>query len=209
MRSLTGKRAIGQALLIALAFLAPAILFAKEKQPQTYRIPQPPAPDFSSLEWLVGNWTGQMGKHSPQGEIHLSVSYELDGRVMVFKEKVALQASGEIPANSETSVGILSPSPSGDTFILQVYSTTGFVSRYRVNVSGSEIDFTPDGGIQPLPGWLSRRIIQRGDVDGFTETVQMAPPLKPFFDYYTAAFTREAAKASPKAAHADEPKKKP
>ena len=209
MRSLTGKRAIRQALLIALAFLTPAMLFAKEKQPQTYRIPQPPAPDFSSLEWLVGNWTGQMGKHSPEGEIHLSVSYDLDGRVMVFKEKVALQASGEIPANSESSVGILSPSPSGDTFVLQVYSTTGFVSRYRVSVSGSEIDFTPDGGIQPLPGWLSRRIIQRGDVDGFTETVQMAPPLKPFFDYYTAAFTREAAKASPKAAHSDEPKTKP
>ena len=186
------------AILIALVFLAPAFLAAKDKQPSTYRIPLPPKPDFSSIEWMIGNWTGQMDKQSPPGEIHLSVSYDLDQRVMIFREKVSIAATGEI-SGKESSVGILSPAPSRDSFVLQVYSTTGFVSRYRVTVSGSEIDFTPDGGIQPLPGWLSRRIIQRGDVDGFTETVQLAPPLKPFFDYYTAGFTRDAKPEAPKA----------
>jgi hypothetical protein len=180
------------ATFVTLVLLAPALLAAGEKHPSTYRIPLPPKPDFSSIEWMIGNWTGQMDKQSPLGEIHLSVSFDLDQRVMVFREKVSLAATGEIPANNESSIGILSRAPSGDSFLLQVFASTGFISQYRVTVAGSEIDFTPDGGPRPLPGWLSRRIIQRGDVDGFTETVQLAPPLKPFFDYYTAAFTRES-----------------
>lgn len=198
MKGLSGRPALKSVILITLIFLAPLLMVAKQKPSSTYRIPLPPKPDFSSVEWMLGNWTGQMDRHSPQGEIHLSVGYDLDRQVMVFREKISLAATGELPANNESSIGILSRAPSGDSFLFEVYSTTGFISRYRVTVSGSEIDFTPNGGIQPLPGWLSRRIIQRGDVDGFTETVQLAPPLRPFFNYYTAAFTRQAAPVSPK-----------
>jgi hypothetical protein len=207
MKIHSGREVTRRAILITLVFLAPALLAAKEKYPSTYRIPLPPKPDFSSVEWMIGNWTGQMDRHSPQGEIHLSVSYDLDQRVMIFREKISLAATGEIPANNESSIGVLSRAPSGDSFLFQVYSSNGFISRYRVTVSGPEIDFTPDGGPQPLPGWLSRRIIQRGDVDGFSETVQLAPPLKPFFDYYTAAFSREPAPKVPKASHFEDHKK--
>jgi len=207
MKGLSGGRLIRSAFLAALVLAVPALLAAKEKNPSTYRIPLPPKPDFSSVEWMIGNWTGQMGKHSPQGEIHLSVSYDLDHRVMVFRETILLAATGEIPADNESSMGILSRAPSGDAFLLQVYSSTGFISSYRVTVEGSEIDFTPNGGLQPLPGWLSRRIIQRSDVDGFTETVQLAPPLRPFFDYYTAAFIRQPAPKSSKAISPPSPKK--
>ncbi len=194
------------AILATLVFLAPALLAAGEKKPSTYRIPLPPKADFSSVEWMIGNWTGQMDRHSPQGQVHLSVSYDLDRRVMIFREKISLASTGELPANHESSIGILSRAPSGDSFLLQVFASTGFNTQYRVAVAGSEIDFTPDGGPQPLPGWLSRRIIQRGDIDGFTETVQLAPPLKPFFDYYTAAFTRDTAPENSKAGHSDQKK---
>ncbi|HXH50777.1 MAG TPA: hypothetical protein VNM47_15650 [Terriglobia bacterium] len=193
-------------IIVTLIFLAPVVA-AGEKHPSTYRIPLPPKPDFSSIEWMIGNWTGRMDRHSPQGEIHLSVAYDLDQRVMVFRERVSLEATGEIPANNESSIAILSRAPSGDSFLLQVFASTGFVNQYRVTVAGPEIDFTPDGGSQTPPGWLSRRIIQRGDVDGFTETVQLAPPLKPFFDYYSAAFTREAASQRTGASHPGNQKK--
>lgn len=179
--------------LLILILLVPAVLVAREKQPPTYSIPLPPKPDFSSVAWMVGNWTGQMVKHSRPGEIHLSVLYELDRRIMVFREQVSLAATQEAPATKESSIGILSPSPSGNSFLFQVYFSTGFISRYRVTVDGPEIDFTPDGGSQPPPGWLTRRIIQRSDIDGFTETVQLAPPQKSFFNYYTAAFIRQPA----------------
>lgn len=179
------------AIIVTLFFLASGLHAAADKNPSTYRIPLPPKPDFASVEWMIGNWSGHMDRHSPQGEVHLSVAYDLDHRVMVFRESVSFAATGEIPANNESSIGILSRAPAGDSFLLQVFASTGFVNQYRVTVAGPEIDFTPDGGAQTPPGWLSRRIIQRGDVDGFTETIQLAPPLKPFFDYYTAAFTRE------------------
>lgn len=194
------------AILVTLVILAPALLAARDKQPSTYRIPLPPKPDFSSVEWMLGNWTGQMDRHSPQGRVHLSVSYDLDKRVMIFREKISLASTGELPANNESSLGILSRAPSGNSFLLQVFASTGFITQYRVTVAGAEIDITPDGGPQTPPGWLSRRIIQRGDVDGFTETVQLAPPLKPFFDYYTAAFTRDASPENSKASPSEEKK---
>ena len=191
MRRMPVASAIRSTLLTILILSAPAAFAAKNQRPSTYRIPLPPKADFSSIEWMVGEWTGQMVKNSPQGEIRLSVSYDLDQRVMVFREKISLAATAEVPADNESSIGILSRAPSGDSFLFEVYSSTGFISRYRVTVAGSEIDFNPDGGSQPLPGWLKRRVIQRADVDGFTETVQMAPPQKPFFNYYTATFVRQ------------------
>lgn len=209
MRGLPGHTRLKSICVFALILLVPAVLAANDNQASTYRIPMPPKPDFSSVEWMIGNWTGQMSKRSPQGKITLSVSYDLEQRVMIFREKISLAASGEIPANSESSIGILARAPAGDSFLFQVYSSNGFVSRYRVTVAGSEIDFAPDGGPQTMPGWLSRRIIQRGDVDGFTETVQLAPPLKPFFDYYTAEFTREAAPVKPAKPASSKADKKP
>lgn len=196
MKRPSGRRAKGRTFLIALVFLAPAILAARQEDAQVYRIPLPPKPDFSSIEWMIGNWTGRMDKHSPQGRIQLAVSYGLDKQVMIFREKISIAATGEFGADNESSIGILSPAPFGNGFLLQVYASTGFINRYRVTVSGSEIDFMPDGGMRPLPGWLSRRFIQRGDVNGFTETVQLAPPMETFFNYYTAAFTRQAAPES-------------
>jgi len=188
-------------MLFLLCF--PVALAAGEKSSSTYRIPLPPKPDFSSLVWILGDWTGQTVGHSPPGEMHLSVAYGLDQRVMIFKEEISLAATKEGPAAKESSIGILSGDPSGSSFHFQVYSSTGFITRFRVNVAGPEIDFNPIGGLEPPPGWLSRRLLERSDVDGFTETVQLAPPQRPFFDYYTAAFTRRTpsikSKTSPSA----------
>lgn len=184
--------------LIFLLVVFPVALVAGEKGAATYRIPLPPKPDFSSMAWILGDWTGQTLKHSPAGEMHLSVSYGLDQRVMIFKEEISLGATKEAPATKESSVGILSGDPSGNSYVFEVYSSTGFITCYRVTVAGSEIDFNPIGGLKPPPGWLSRRVFQRSDIDGFTETVQLAPPQKPFFDYYTAAFTRITPSAKPK-----------
>ncbi|HUZ45841.1 MAG TPA: hypothetical protein VMW54_04315 [Terriglobia bacterium] len=185
-----------RALMLFLLFV-PAALAARDKSP-TYRIPLPPKPDFSSMVWLLGDWTGQTVGHSPPGKVHLSISYGLDRRVMLFKEEISLAATKEAPAAKESSIGILSRDPSGHTFLFQVYSSTGFITRYRVNVSGAEIDFNPIGGLEPPPGWLSRRIVERSDIDGFIETVQLAPPQRPFFDHYTAAFRRATPSAKAK-----------
>jgi hypothetical protein len=89
-------------------------------------------------------------------------------------------------------MGILSASPDGRGFILRVFSSTGFITRYRLIVEGPEIHFNPEGGDSPPPGWLFRRVWSRTGPDELTETVQAAPPGKAFFDYYTAKFARVA-----------------
>lgn len=176
---------------IPLVFtLSVAGVAAKEKPPASYTIPLPPRPDFAALDWLVGEWTGATTGRGPGGEIRLSVSYDLDNRFMVFREQVALPATKTAPGVTESWMGILSGDRSGTGFVLRVFSTTGFLTRYRVIVEGAEIRFDSEGGEAPPPGWVFRRLIRRTSHDEFTQTVQAAPPGKPFFDYYTAKLTR-------------------
>jgi hypothetical protein len=186
-----------KAVCLALLLLSPLALPAKEKQPASYSIPIPPPPDFSPFAWLVGNWTGQTAGNSPQGALHFSAAYDLGKRIMVLREKLALDATKTTPATNETWMGILSPGPSASSFVLELYSTAGFVSRYQVTVDGPSINIVPAGGLAPPPGMLFRRIIQRTEDGGFTETVQVAPPARPFFDYYTAKFVRETPTSPP------------
>jgi len=163
---------------------------AKDKPPLTYRIPLPPKADFGPVDWLVGEWAGKTGERSPQGEIHLTISYDLDKRFLIFREETALAATPTAPATNEAWLGILSPDPAGRGFVLRVFSNTGFITRYRVTVDQASVSFNPEGGEEPPPGWLFRRTLQRLDVDAINETVQVAPPGKPFFDYCAAKLTR-------------------
>lgn len=175
---------------LLLALLATASILAKEKPPVRYSIPLPPAPDFSALEWLLGDWTGKTADRSVPGEIRFSASFDLEKHFMVFREEVSLNATKSTPASKESWLGILSPSREGAGFVLQTFSSTGFMTRYRVTVEGPEIRWSPEGGEQTPPGWLFRRIIGRTSDTEFTETVQVAPPAKSFFDYYTAKLSR-------------------
>jgi len=167
-----------------------ALLQAKEKPPTTYTIHLPPQPDFSQVDWLIGDWSGKITERDLQGEIHLSATYDLDKRVMILREMISLPATRTIPAASKTWMGVLTVSRPGAGFILRTFSSTGFVTRYRVTVEGAEIHFDPDGGDQTPPGWLFRRIMARTNADELTETVQGAPPQKSFFEYYSAKLAR-------------------
>jgi hypothetical protein len=163
---------------------------AKEKPPVQYQIPIPTLPDFSALDWLQGQWTGKTLPPSPPGDVKLSVTPELEIHFLVFRGDVSLAATSTVPATKESWMGILSASPDRSGFILRVYSSTGFITRYRLTVDEPEIHLNPEGGDSPPPGWLFRRIWARTGPDEFTETVRAAPPGKAFFDYYTAKFTR-------------------
>jgi hypothetical protein len=188
--------------ILTLACLAGAVcLVAKEKPPATYQIPLPPKPDFSQVDWLVGEWTGSTTDRRAPGEIRLSVSYELDHQVMVLRGEASFQATKTSPAMKESWMGVLTPDRGTVGFFLRTFSSTGFITRYRVIVEGPETHINPEGGEQPPPGWLFRTVIKRTDPQEFVETVQAAPPNKSFFDYYTAKLSRvtveEKAKISP------------
>jgi len=189
-------------IIIALACLIQAApLAAKEKPPTVYQIPLPPKPDFSALDWLVGEWAGKTTDPRVPGEIHLSVSYQLDKRLMLLRGETSLQPTKTSPALKESWLGVLTSDRGSGGFLLRMFSNTGFITQYRVTVEGPEIHINPEGGEQPPPGWLFRTIIKRTEPQEFVETVQAAPPSKGFFDYYNAKLNRavaqDKAKASP------------
>lgn len=182
---------------LLLALLLAASILAKDKPPTRYSIPIPPPPDYSALDWLVGDWAGKTVEHSVPGDIHLCVKYDLDKRFMVFREEISLSATASGLATKESWMGILSPSRDGAGFVLQTFSSTGFMARYRLTVEGAEIRWSPEGGERTPAGWLFRRLIDRTSTTELTETVQAAPPSKPFFDYYTAKLSRTAPAEEP------------
>ncbi len=179
--------------LAVVLLLGPALLMAKEKEPAKYEITLPPKPDFSPLDWMVGEWTGKMTGNGPQGEVHFSAAYDLNQRFMILREEVSLVATKTVPPLKEDSLGILTNEPSSG-FVLRWYSTTGFITRYRLSfiqdLEGPLILLNQEGGDNPPHGWLFRRLIRHPDPSQFTETVQVAPADKPFFEYYKANLTR-------------------
>ena len=180
-----------RALILTLfCALVGVTLAAKDKPAVQYKISIPTLPDFSALDWIRGQWSGKTGSNSPPGDVQLSVSPDLGNHFLVFRGEVSLAATPTVPATKESWMGILSAGPDATQFILRVFSSTGFITRYRLIVEGAEVRLNPEGGDAPPPGWLFRRIWARTGSDEFAETVQVAPPGKAFFDYYTANFAR-------------------
>jgi len=166
--------------------------WCKEKSSAVYKILSPPKPDFSQLGWLVGEWSGKMGTKEPTGDAHFSAAYDLDQRFMIFREELSFGATKNAPAYKDSWMGILSPRAGGKTWSLRIYTSHGLITHYEVTANGSEIRFNFEGGEAPPSGWLFRRLIERVSDTNFIDTVQVAPPDRPFFDYYTARFTRVA-----------------
>jgi hypothetical protein len=186
-RGCSGACALFLALISALGGAAVA---AKDKSPIQYQIPLPAAPDFSGLDWLLGDWVGNTVDNGPAGEVRLSVTPDLEKRFLLFRGQVSLASTPTAPATKESWMGILSAIPGEAGFTLHVFSSTGFITRYRVTVDGPQVRLNPEGGDRPPPDWLFRRVLERTGPGEFTDAVQAAPPGKPFFDYYTATLTR-------------------
>ena len=182
-------------ILALTAAFASANLAAKEKPPVQYKITIPTPTDFSALDWLQGEWVGKTVANNSPGNVHLSVSPDLDKHFLVFRGAVSLSATPTAPASKESWMGVLSAGSVASEFVLHVFSSTGFISRYRLTISADEIRLNPEGGDSPPPGWLFRMVWTRTGPDEFTETVQAAPPGKAFFDYFTAQLARVHAPA--------------
>src|SRR5208282_4257081 len=139
-------RTCGSALVRALilALICALAAAAKDKPPVQYQIPIPTQPDFSTLDWLQGRWTGKTIANSPPGEVQLSVTPDLEKHFLVFRGEVALAATPTVPATKESWMGILSASPDRAGFVLRVFSSTGFMTRYRVTVNEPEVRLNPE-----------------------------------------------------------------
>ena len=197
-QSLLSRAGIAQPIALALAalcLLIPAALLARQKAAESYTIQVPPQPDYSALDWLLGDWTGKTNGKGKQGQVLLSVSYELGKRFMILREELSLPATGSAPATHEGVMGILNASATGG-FEMNLYSSNGFISHYRVIVNHGEVNFSPEGGALPPPGWLFRRVFRHTNPGECTESVDVAPPQGAFFSYYTADLYQVTAAAT-------------
>ena len=194
-------------ILVLACLVQAAPLVAKEKPPTVYQIPLPSKPDFTAMDWLVGEWAGKTTDQRAPGEIHLSVNYQLDKQIMLLRGETSLQATKSSPAMKETWLGVLTSARASGGFLLRMFSSTGFITQYQVTVEGPEIHINPEGGDQLPPGWLFRMVINRTEPQELVETVQAAPPNKGFFDYYTAKLSRLTAEEKAKTAPAPTPPK--
>jgi hypothetical protein len=183
--------------LLLAPLLSAGVVFAadqKSKAPATYDIPLPARPDFSALDWLIGDWAGHTtdvttGKETT-GIVHLTISYALEKRFLQVREEISLPAGKKAPPVHETWTGFLSADPSGTGFVLDSFSSTGFISRYLVTVRDDRALFDPAGGANPPRGFLFRRVIARLSPGFFSEKVTVAPPGGAFFPYYNAELTQ-------------------
>lgn len=169
----------------AACLLFPSDLSARQKPAKSYTIQIPPEPDYSSISWMLGVWAGKTTEKRNQGRVLLSVSYELGKRLLVLREELSLPATKDAPATHDGVMGILHPSAGGG-FEMTLYSSNGFISRYRVTAKHGEVDLSPEGGALPPPGWLFRRTFRHTNPGECMETVDVAPPGSGFFNYYTA-----------------------
>ena len=180
-------------LLACVVALTAGWLFARQKNPTIYTIPLPPKPDFSSLQWLIGDWSGKTAVKKLAGDVHLSVAYTLQQRFLKIQGDVSLPATKTAPATHESWVGMLSQGSSPGAFTLRLFTSNGFMTRYQVTVTGSQVLFNPQGGPLPPQGWLFRWVFAQVGPDACTEAVDVAPPGKSFFSYYSANLSRIAA----------------
>jgi hypothetical protein len=192
---MTANRSGWLLLLVLTAAASPSAAQQKDKKPAiTYKIVLPAKPDFSALNWLIGEWAGHtVDPHTHEendGTLHLTLAYALNKRFVRISEEISLPADDTSPAVTESWSGFIGPSASGQGFTLRAYSTTGFISDYHVSATPSELRFDPEGGANPPPGgWLFRHTISQLGPGYFQDVVEAAPPGGSFFTYYTGKLT--------------------
>lgn len=181
------KKPILSLMLFLLASL-PAL--AGQKAPKTYRLQTPPEPDYKAIDWLVGSWVGKTTSPGAQGQVLLTVGYELGKKFLMLRQEVSLSATDSVPATHEGFMGVLNGGPAAGAFNLNLYSSTGFVMHYRVTAKDGEIVFQPEGGAIPPEGWLFRWTLIHAGAGHCIERVDVAPPRKSFFEYYSATLSQ-------------------
>jgi hypothetical protein len=209
---MTVDRSCWLVLLLVMA-ASPAGAAQKNKKPASYTIPLPARPDFSALDWMIGEWAGhptdpKTGKER-EGTLHLTLSYALDKRFVRIGEEVELPAGDSYPAVHEAWSGFIGASASGQGFTMRAFSSTGFITQYHVTANASQLRFDPEGGANPPPGWLFRRTISRIGPEYFEEAVEAAPPGGTFFSYYSGKLTAVLKAPSPASSSTPPPAAKP
>ncbi len=119
----------------ALLFcLAACLLFA--------RAPRVHAGDWDAWRFLVGDWAAQGGGEPGQGAGSVSFKFDLQGKILVRRDRTDYAATKDRPAFSHEDLMVIYPEPGGTGARAVYFDNEGHVIQYSAKFSEDQKTLT-------------------------------------------------------------------
>ncbi len=172
----------------ALAVLVLAVGVGTGAQPAAAA----PAP-LDPLRFLVGTWRGDGSGTPGQGSGAATFAFDLDGRVLVRRNRAEYPAAAGKPAAVHDDLMVVYPAPGGRGLAAMYFDNEGHVSEYddiAVSSDPKRVVFTSEAS-PAAPRF--RLTYAQVDADTVEVTFEIAPPGAPTaFKSYVSGRTRRA-----------------
>ena len=149
--------------------------------------------DWSSLSFLIGEWTGEGGGQPSQAtSAGATYSFDLQRKVIIMRNYADYPATKDVPAFSFSAMMIIYPNSSRDGFRASFFDSDPHVIEYTLNVSEDRktLTFVSD----PQPSSPRYRLTYKREGENIINLeFEIAPPGKPeaFTKYVGGALRRK------------------
>ncbi len=162
------------------AFLLPALISAQESKDLDA---------WASWQFLVGEWAGEGGGEPGRGTGAFSFHFDLQGKVLVRRNRADYLATKDRPAYSHEDLMVVYMEPGGAARAIY-FDNEGHVIHYTAAFSEEDRSLTFLSGALPAAPRF-RLTYTKKDKDGLAIKFEIAPPGKPdAFSIYLQADAR-------------------
>jgi hypothetical protein len=136
-----------------------------------------PAPNWKSLDFLIGDWTGSGGGGPGQGSGNFSFHFDLEKQVVLRKNSADYPAANDRAAYHHEDLMVIHPDDQSNNFSADYFDSEGHVIRYRVQpgAPGGTAIFVSDA-MASRPRY---RLTYKKIASGVEGSFEIAPPGKP------------------------------
>ena len=149
--------------------------------------------DWGPWVYLMGQWEGEGGGQSGQGTGEFAFYFDLDGEVLVRKNRADYPATKDRPAFSHEDLMVIYSEPNGAGTRRAIYfDNEGHVIEYAVEFSAERATFTfVSEAVASAPRY--RLTYKKEETDRVAVKFEIAPPGKPdvFSTYIEAVAHRK------------------
>jgi hypothetical protein len=167
------------------------ILLSISLSAQPFPVQQPKdAFNWDALRFLVGEWVGEGAGAPGEASGGFSFTFELDGKILVRRNRADYPASKDKPAYSHTDLMVIYQEPEGTRAIY--FDNEGHVIRYHVSLSKDETTLVFLSELSASAPRF-RFTYKKAENDSMTFQFDIAPPGKPdaFSKYLEGSLRRK------------------